>query len=74
MKRTWIAIATIFGLSPVVFPRCPVESPVEPSIGGPLGGLSLKELDRFESGEQVFERTFIPEDGLGPLFLSLIHI
>lgn len=68
MKKTWIAIAAIFGLSPLAFPHCPVESPVEPSIGGPLGGLSPKELDRFESGEKVFERTFVPEDGLGPLF------
>jgi len=36
--------------------------------GDPLRGLSADELDRFRKGQEVFERVFTPETGLGPLF------
>jgi CxxC motif-containing protein (DUF1111 family) len=39
---------------------------VEP--GDPLKGLSAAERARFDSGRVVFDRTFTPEVGLGPLF------
>ncbi len=37
-------------------------------LGDPLSGLTPAELERFEKGREVFERTFTPETGLGPLF------
>jgi CxxC motif-containing protein (DUF1111 family) len=40
--------------------------PVEP--GDPLAGLTRAERDRFDRGKTVFNRTFTPEAGLGPLF------
>ena len=36
--------------------------------GDPLPGLTADETDRFERGREVFDRTFVPETGLGPLF------
>ena len=43
---------------------CP--PPAKP--GDPLRGLSADEMDRFRKGQEVFERKFTPETGLGPLF------
>lgn len=40
----------------------------KPQIGDPLPGLSDGERDQFEAGKTVFERVFVPDDGLGPLF------
>jgi CxxC motif-containing protein (DUF1111 family) len=37
-------------------------------LGGPLDGLSQEEQARFTAGRAVFERTFTPETGLGPIF------
>jgi len=42
--------------------------PVRP--GDPLRGLTREQRDRFARGKAVFERTFKPETGLGPLFNS----
>src|SRR5262249_6789608 len=42
--------------------------PPTPKPGDPLRGLTNAELARFEEGRAVFERTFAPETGLGPLF------
>jgi CxxC motif-containing protein (DUF1111 family) len=61
--------ARVLGVSLVVAalaaaPACVPR--VEP--GDPLAGLSPEELRRFESGKAVFERTFEPKTGLGPLF------
>jgi CxxC motif-containing protein (DUF1111 family) len=42
--------------------------PPAPRPGDPLRGLTADELARFEQGRAVFERTFTPETGLGPLF------
>jgi len=36
--------------------------------GDPLPGLTRAERDRFDRGKIVFQRTFAPETGLGPLF------
>ena len=38
--------------------------------GDPLRGLTREQRDRFARGKAVFERTFKPETGLGPLFNS----
>jgi CxxC motif-containing protein (DUF1111 family) len=40
------------------------------NLGDPLPDLSAAQLARFEAGKIVFERVFVPEDGLGPLFNS----
>jgi CxxC motif-containing protein (DUF1111 family) len=39
-----------------------------PKPGEPLRGLSAAERARFDSGRAVFDSTFTPETGLGPLF------
>jgi CxxC motif-containing protein (DUF1111 family) len=39
---------------------------VEP--GDPLPGLTAAERERFQRGRTVFDRTFTPQTGLGPLF------
>jgi len=39
-----------------------------PRPGDPLDGLTDAQLRRFETGRQVFERTFDAASGLGPLF------
>lgn len=41
---------------------------VSAPIGDPLPGLTDEELARFRAGEQLFNRVFLPEEGLGPLF------
>jgi len=38
--------------------------------GDPLRGLTREQRDRFARGKAVFDRTFKPETGLGPLFNS----
>src|SRR3989454_9350470 len=44
------------------------QRPLKP--GDPVRGLSRAELDRFAHGKVVFDSTFMPEKGLGPLFNS----
>ena len=44
------------------------EKPVK--AGDPLRGLSREQLDRFQAGKAVFDSTFTPATGLGPLFNS----
>ena len=39
-----------------------------PKLGEALSGLTKAEMRRFERGQQVFERVFTAENGLGPLF------
>ncbi|HEV8303514.1 MAG TPA: di-heme oxidoredictase family protein [Gemmatimonadales bacterium] len=41
-----------------------------PKPGDPLPGLTAAERDRFTRGTAVFDSTFTPETGLGPLFNS----
>lgn len=45
-------------------------SPPKPevAIGEPLAGLDADELARFREGAALFDKVFLPEDGLGPLF------
>ncbi len=52
----WIALAGATSCPPAAKP------------GDPLRGLTAEELARFDMGRAVFERTFSPETGLGPLF------
>ena len=44
------------------------HKPIRP--GDPLRGLTREQRDRFARGKAVFDRTFKPETGLGPLFNS----
>lgn len=41
---------------------------MEAAPGSPLPGLSEAEAARFARGLEAFDRSFTPEDGLGPLF------
>lgn len=44
------------------------RAPTPPELDDPLPGLNADELARFEAGERIFEGTFTPEEGVGPLF------
>jgi CxxC motif-containing protein (DUF1111 family) len=57
---TVLAVANALGATG----SCP--PPAKP--GDPLPGLTAEQLQRFEQGRAVFERSFVPETGLGPLF------
>lgn len=41
---------------------------LQPRMGDPVAGLSTDQLDRFLAGKIRFEQTFLPTDGLGPVF------
>lgn len=65
MKAAGRALVVLAALNALVTAAsCP--PPVKP--GDPLRGLTAPELDRFRRGQEVFERVFTPETGLGPLF------
>jgi CxxC motif-containing protein (DUF1111 family) len=65
MKAAGRALVVLAALNALVTAAsCP--PPVKP--GDPLRGLTAEELDRFHRGQEVFERVFTPETGLGPLF------
>jgi len=46
----------------------PPETPPSVPLGSPLHGLDETNTGRFRVGEALFNRVFVPEDGLGPLF------
>lgn len=53
-------------LNVLLVAMCGCARPVHP--GDPLPGLDAEQRKDFERGRAVFERTFVPETGLGPLF------
>jgi CxxC motif-containing protein (DUF1111 family) len=53
--------------APLLWIACPPKPP-ETELGDPLPGLDATQIERFEKGKAAFERVFVPEDGLGPLF------
>jgi hypothetical protein len=65
MKAAGIMLVVLTAVNAVVGTT---SCPRTPQIGDPLRGLSPEELARFAEGRDVFERTFTPETGLGPLF------
>jgi CxxC motif-containing protein (DUF1111 family) len=65
MKTITIAVGLVTGLFAI--PGCPVPPPDAPP-GAPLKGLNEEQRAQFEQGRDIFERVFVPEDGLGPLF------
>jgi CxxC motif-containing protein (DUF1111 family) len=64
MKAAGHALIVLTALNALAGASCPPPA----KLGDPLRGLSPDELARFEKGREVFERTFTPETGLGPLF------
>ena len=44
------------------------ETEVEATAGTPLPGVTTYESEQFVLGQALFNRTFTPEEGLGPLF------
>jgi CxxC motif-containing protein (DUF1111 family) len=58
VTRRWIGLAAICGVA-----ACHKVQP-----GDPLGGLSATERAQFDSGRAIFDSTFTPQVGLGPLF------
>ena len=65
MKAVGVALIIFSAVSALVGQS---SCPRAPMPGDPLRGLTPEELGRFERGQQVFERKFTPETGLGPLF------
>jgi len=47
---------------------CGCKTSEQPQLGQPLADLTPAQRAQFEEGKKVFERVFVPEDGLGPLF------
>jgi CxxC motif-containing protein (DUF1111 family) len=47
---------------------CGCKTQQEPKPGEPLQGLTPEQMAQFAHGKKVFQRVFVPEDGLGPLF------
>ncbi|HEV8608310.1 MAG TPA: di-heme oxidoredictase family protein [Tepidisphaeraceae bacterium] len=43
----------------------------QPELGEPLANLTPEQRAQFQEGKTVFQRVFVPEDGLGPLFNSV---
>lgn len=41
---------------------------LQPAGGEPIGGLSAQDLELFDLGKEQFEKSFLPEEGLGPIF------
>lgn len=64
----WSIAATVFGVSSSIFLGCVHTPPPATQIGDPLPGLTKTQLNLFAQGKTAFQRTFTPEDGLGPLF------
>jgi CxxC motif-containing protein (DUF1111 family) len=54
-------------VSAVLDPEDPPTG-VRPPLGGPIPGLSERELAAFRRGKRVFERRFKPSQGLGPRY------
>ncbi len=48
--------------------KCVGSVTLQPALGEPLVGLKQKELDRFRLGAVLFDKTFVEETGLGPVF------
>lgn len=61
--RSW----TPAGVALVTLWAC-ADAPPPVQLDDPLPGLTPEELARFEAGEEIFEGSFAPEQGLGPLF------
>jgi len=58
MTRYWIALVAMYSAA-----ACP-----RPRLGDPLRGLSAAERAQFDTGLAIFDSTFTPQVGLGPLF------
>jgi len=58
VTRRWIGLAVL----------CSAAACHRPQPGDPLRGLSAAERAQFDSGRAVFDSTFTPQVGLGPLF------
>lgn len=65
--RAWHFLALPLLLA-LALPRFQVEDASSRAFGHPLPGLSEREQALFRKGDQAFNRVFVREDGLGPLF------
>ena len=58
-------------LLPCLILACGCHAPSLPKPGEPLADLTPAQLAQFRAGKAVFQREFVPENGLGPLFNSV---
>lgn len=62
-----VALARLVPCTGLALVAC-AHPPEPPELDDPLPGLTPAQLARFREGERVFEETFTPAQGLGPLF------
>jgi len=61
----WASVLLVSCSTPPPPPGVDILSAEE--LGGPFPALNAEELARFEAGKELFGRTFLPENGLGPV-------
>lgn len=59
------AVLLLFPACDALFTEPPDDADV---LDGPLPGLTPEERDAFVAGDEAFERSFSPSEGLGPIF------
>jgi len=64
--RTFASRWTFLGV--MAFAACAPPKDSAAPIGSPLPDLTAAEAARFRTGEQLFNRVFTPDQGVGPLF------
>lgn len=63
-----IFAAFIYVFSNQLVQVLPAKSPEEGKLGGPIPGLTGRQLTRFEEGRALFNKKFTLKEGLGPLY------
>ena len=64
-RVAWLAVLLVVGGCDTLLTDVPDADDL---LDGPLDGLTEEELATFAAGDEQFERTFTPRDGLGPIF------
>ena len=63
-----VRVSLVLSLCILLLSGCAKKPPQQANLGDPLLSLSPEQRERFEKGKKAFQRTFSPEEGLGPLF------
>jgi CxxC motif-containing protein (DUF1111 family) len=68
MRRSHERAARMARVCPPLEPPASSQPSFQPRMGEPIQGLTPQQLDRFTQGASVFNHTFVPSEGLGPIF------
>jgi CxxC motif-containing protein (DUF1111 family) len=63
-----VGVVFIYLASVQMSDNLPIKAVDEGKPGGPVAGLTKRQLERFYRCKKVFQKVFEPQDGLGPLF------